>query len=131
MLTSILSHQQSSIKRQLDELTQPESTRSNESAAQLAKLRSDILQAVEQLKNEDIRPATAGIEGSISGIRESLEKMSSMISSVPKENIILANLYFASMTTRASEICAAETGTFEWILQEELGRTKLFIIRHE
>src|SRR2546421_3850374 len=124
MLTSENSHQQSSIKVQLDRLENAGLNLSTESATHLNKLREDILGAVRQLmeRNENLEESvntTAESKEGVWEVRDSLKTLSSMMSAVPRENSILQNLFFPSMNLREETIASAEEGTFKWIFEEE------------
>src|SRR5579859_1983877 len=124
MLTSQNSHQQSSIKVQLDRLENTGLNLSTESATHLNKLRGDILGAVRQLmeRNENLEESvntTAELKEGVWEVRDSLKTLSSMMSAVPRENSILQNLFFPSMNLREETIASAEEGTFKWIFEEE------------
>ncbi|KAH8804493.1 hypothetical protein F5884DRAFT_754102 [Xylogone sp. PMI_703] len=120
-LTLMLSDQQSSIKAQLNRLEDTGLNLSTESTTQLTKLREDILRAVSQLtqRNENLE------ETGMQEVRDSLKALSSRISAVPKENIILRELLFASIKLREESIELAEEGTFEWIFEEEKEHPRL------
>lgn len=124
MLISENSDQQSLIKIQLDRLENTALNLSTESTTHLTKLREDILRDVGQLMQrrenlEDSANAAIKLKEGMRDIRDSLKTLSSMMSTIPRENIILRNLFFASMNLREEAITNAEDGTFEWIFEEE------------
>jgi hypothetical protein len=53
-------------------------------------------------------------------VHKSLDALSSMMSAVPRQNIILQNIFFSSMDIREETIANAEDGTFEWIFENSV-----------
>jgi hypothetical protein len=98
-------------------------TLSPESAELLTKVREDILKDVTQLlkKNSQGEPAEtdSNLGHGILEVQQALKTLSSMMTVVPKENIILQNIFFSSMNMREQTMDSAERGTFDWIFEEE------------
>lgn len=99
----------------------------SESAAQLSKLREDILKGVTQLmekgSNQESRTeADAVLVDSMVEVKQSLKALSSMMAAVPKENIILQSIFFSSMNHREESMESASDGTFDWIFEEKRQR---------
>jgi hypothetical protein len=122
------SDQQYSIKLQLDRLEAEGLSLSSESAAQLTKIRKDILKDVTQLMekrgNQEKRAeADTVLMDGIFEVQQSLKALSSIMAAVPKENIILQSIFFSSMNLREESMDSAEDGTFEWIFKEEKERS--------
>jgi hypothetical protein len=96
---------------------------SSESAAQLARLRQDILEDAKQLLKDNVRteptPATAEVKDGMWKIRLSLDALSSKMNAVPRESIILQNIFFSSMNLREEAIDEPESGTFKWVFDAE------------
>jgi hypothetical protein len=103
------------MKAQLDRLESTSRNLSSETATQLAHLRKDIAEDVEQLLEDNALELKDGLQA----VQRSLAMLSSKMEAVPRENIILQNLYFSSMNLREEAIHDPEEGMFAWILLEE------------
>ena len=110
------------MKLQLDRLETLSSDLSAKSRTELLDLKEQILKAIKKLENRDEGRISREVKGSnIETPRElhvSLSLLSSAMSRAPKENAILEALRFDTMCHRQESIEDAETGTFEWILQD-------------
>ncbi|PCH07934.1 Hypothetical protein PENO1_009370 [Penicillium occitanis (nom. inval.)] len=122
-LNLILNDQQCSVKHQLDRLEDQALNQSTESAARLTKLREDILEGVSQLLTKDYQERTvkSDSEGkdNRAQVQTLLGTLSSMMTTVSKENAILKSIFFPAMNDREENMGSAEDGTFEWIVEEE------------
>jgi hypothetical protein len=140
------SDQQSSIKDQLDKIEKQGLKLSTESAKELASLRTEIVEAVRDMLNqematEDFKPegrnetsmrSSSSRKGqartsrypeeqvkSLQDIQNLLAALQSKTKLMPLEHRILGRLFFESMHQREDSIQDAVAGTFEWILDEE------------
>jgi len=111
---------------QLNRLEKTQANLSAQNMMRLTRLREDILREVREVMDGSISTKNASEQSRITTelqhvrweLRRSLVLLSSMMSSVPKENVILQNLFFPSMNLREEAISGAEEGTFEWIFEE-------------
>ncbi|OAL42683.1 hypothetical protein IQ07DRAFT_669064 [Pyrenochaeta sp. DS3sAY3a] len=95
---------------------------SSESALRAKTLRKNILHDIEQLLKLKAVPAPKVVATSSSGglldLKRDLLDLSSLALAVPRENIILEELYFESLDSHERAIVDAENGTFEWLFGE-------------
>jgi hypothetical protein len=98
-------------------------TLSPESAELLTQVREDILKDVTQLLKKDSQGEPAETDSKLGHgileVQQALKTLSSIMTVVPKENIILQNIFFSSMNLREQTMDSAERGTFNWIFEEE------------
>jgi len=118
------SDQQCSIKLQLDRLENKELSLSAESAALLSTLREGVLKAVTQLVDKGNQDKLAEthpneVRDGMLKVQQLLQTLSSTMTAIPKENIILQHIFFSSMNSREQNMDSAEEGTFAWIFEEE------------
>jgi len=96
---------------------------STESAALLTEVRESILKEVAELrkKDEEIEPTETDseIKNDILELHQSLGRLSSIITTVPRENIILQSIQFSSMKARVESMESAADGTFNWMFEDE------------
>ena len=98
---------------------------STESRAELGKLRGEIAKSIKKATQngetiEELADGTAKLNENLREVRGSLEKLSSMITAIPREHAILKGLCFNSIDFREETIASAEEGTFDWIYNEEV-----------
>ncbi|RDW93695.1 ATP-binding protein [Aspergillus mulundensis] len=139
--------QQSSVKTQLDRMQSEGERLAAESATQLSRVRSEIIDAVERLmadQNQSQREAvtrrspvdehtytrptdsvssvptrSVQVGGNLEDVKSFLDVLVSRMTSMPAENRILEHLHFASMYSREDAIHDPGEGTFEWFLESE------------
>ncbi|KAM7190183.1 hypothetical protein V8F20_009805 [Naviculisporaceae sp. PSN 640] len=124
-LTLMLSQEQSSVKSKLDELETKAATNFNQSSARLAQHRQEILASINSINLllEDSRQSLDAcankVDEAMSEVHRSLEALRLKMEAIPRENIILRNIFFSSMNAREESIRDPEYGTLGWILEDK------------
>ncbi|KAH7351368.1 hypothetical protein BKA65DRAFT_500262 [Rhexocercosporidium sp. MPI-PUGE-AT-0058] len=127
-LTLMLQDQNHSLKMQLDKLENASLTLSSESASRAKALREHIFQDIKHLleSRAPSNDTALGPRDLFLDLERGLQDLSSLITTVPRENIILENLYYDSLDLRERTIMNAENGTFEWLFKEELDQDESY-----
>ena len=112
------------MKLQLDKLENASLNLSSESASRAKALREQIFQDIKHLLDSRApsNDTATGSRDHLLDLERGLQDLSSLITTVPRENIILEKLYYDSLDLRERTIVNAENGTFEWLFEEELDR---------
>ncbi|KAJ4302647.1 hypothetical protein N0V90_001536 [Kalmusia sp. IMI 367209] len=126
-LTLMLQDQNWSVKLQLDRLEDASLNLSSESVSRAKALREHIFQDIKHLLDSRVSSSYTAIDSRdrLLHLEQGLQNLSSLITTVPRENIILENLYYDSLDSRERTIVDAETGTFEWLFEEKLGQDEI------
>lgn len=113
--------QNSSMKLQLDKLENASLNLSSESALRAKALREHIFQDLKDLLDAGASSNSSALNSKdrLMHLEDGLQVISNLIATVPKENIILENLYFDSLDSRERTIVDAEAGTFQWLFKED------------
>lgn len=107
---------------QLNQLENASLNLSSESASRAKALREHIFQDIIHLLDSTTlsNDTASGSRDRLLDLERGLQDLSSLITTVPRENIILENLYYDSLDLRERTIVNAENGTFEWLFKEGL-----------